>query len=398
MLKNITIRNANANNLKNINVEIEFGKLTVCAGPSGSGKSSFAFDTLINKKDCVIENYPKSILSISQRISDTSEKLKEILKLQEVEDSLIVLDEPLAGTTKEEAIYYSKIIKKLASKNAVVVVEHRREMFEVADIVLVFGPESGSKGGELLKIVSGKEYLSSLISVECNRKENKSNKKISASYSEFNGIKNYQVEITLNTITSVTGPMKCGKSTYLDALFKAFDKSSGASIRRENLLEVKNKNYIRRPHIIDATPVSKNSRSTVATYYGISKFFKNENLDITVREAMEIYKENPLIIRRLEHLKEIGLDYLKLNQNSFSLSGGECQRIKLAKLLCKKLGDRSIYIFDNPVRGLGEKNIVQVMLMFDKLVKNNNTVLIAENDPLALKFVDQKIELKEKNL
>lgn len=154
-----------------------------------------------------------------------------------------------------------------------------------------------------------------------------------------------------------------------------------------------NKNYIRRPHIIDATPVAKNTRSTVATYYDISKFFKDKDMNITIAEALELYKDNPLITRRLIHLKDIGLDYLKLNQSSYSLSGGECQRIKLAKLLCKKLGDRSVYIFDNPVRGLGEKNIRDVMLMFDKLVKMNNTVLIAENDPTALKFVDNIIEL-----
>ena len=155
----------------------------------------------------------------------------------------------------------------------------------------------------------------------------------------------------------------------------------------------KNKNYIRRPHIIDATPVSKNSRSTVATYYGISNFFKGEDMDITVGEAIKKYGDNPLIMRRLQHIEDIGLDYLKLNQPSYTLSGGECQRIKLAKLLCKKLGDRSVYIFDNPVRGLGEKNIEQVMFMFDKLVKRNNTVLIAENDPTALTFVDKIIEL-----
>ena len=179
----------------------------------------------------------------------------------------------------------------------------------------------------------------------------------------------------------------------MDAIFKALDKSTGASERRKGLMEVKNKQYIRRPHIIDASPVTKNSKSTVATYYGISKFFKDKDTNLTVREALDIYKDNKLITRRLVHLSDIGLDYLKLNQSSYSLSGGECQRIKLAKLLCKKLGDRSVYIFDNPVRGLGTNNITQIMMMFDKLVKNNNTVLIAENDPTALEYVDQIIEL-----
>jgi len=394
MEKNIEIKNACANNLKNISVEIEFGKLTVCAGPSGSGKSSFAFDTLVKKEKCVMENYPKVVKSISQRISDTSQKLEELEKLKKVENALIVIDEPLAGTIELEAIKYSKMMKELARKNAVVVVEHRREIFKEADIVLVFGPDSGPSGGELLEITEGKEYLKKLPTITVSRIENKSNKKITASYRMFDEIKNYQVEFYLNTVTTVTGPRKSGKSTYLDAIYKALDKSCGASERRKNLLEVKNKNYIRRPHIIDATPVTKNAKSTVATYYGISKFLKDENLDITVAEAILFYSNKPLITRRLNHLQEIGLGYLKLNQPSYTLSGGECQRIKLAKLLCKKLGDRSVYIFDNPVRGLGEKNIEKVMLMFDRLVKNNNTILIAENDPIALQFVDKKIVLE----
>lgn len=392
-MNNIIIMNAHTNNLKNINAEIEFGKFIICAGPSGSGKSSFAIDTLINKRDCIIKNYPKNVKMVSQRISSTNQKLEDIEKLSNLENYLIVIDEPLAGTTSEEAAFYSKLMKEISKNNYLIVVEHRREIIEFADYVLVFGPESGSNGGELIKRVSGKEYLSELPLTKIERTENKSNKKISALFSKFNNIDNYKVEICLNKITSISGSAGCGKSTYLDALFKAFDKSVGASERRKDLIEIKGKNYIRRPHIIDASPVSKNSKSTVATYYGVSKFFKDKDLNITVDDAIELYKDDNLIIRRLNHLHDIGLGYLNLNQSSYSLSGGECQRIKLAKLLCKKLGDRSIYIFDNPVRGLGENNIKQVMLMFDKLVKNNNTVLIAENDPTALKYVDEIINL-----
>lgn len=393
MKNNIIILNAHTNNLKNINVEIEFGKLTVCAGPSGSGKSSFAIDTLINKQNCIIKNYPKSVQMISQRISSTNQKLKDIVELKNLENSLIVIDEPLAGATNEEAVFYSKLIKKIALKNFVIAVEHRKEIFDFADYVLVFGPESGSNGGQLIKKVTGKEYLREIPITKIARNENKSNRKISASFSNFKNIDSFKVELYLNKITAISGLAGSGKSTYLDAIYAAFDKSVGASERRRNLIEIKGKNYIRRPHIIDATPVSKNSKSTVATYYGLSKFFKGKSLDITVEDAIKVYKEDNLIIRRLNHLKDIGLEYLKLNQSSYSLSGGECQRIKLAKLLCKKLGDRSIYIFDNPVRGLGEQNIKQVMLMFDKLVKNNNTVVIAENDPTALKYVDEIINL-----
>jgi len=390
-MNKISIRNAHANNLKNINIDIGFGELTVCVGPSGSGKSSFAFDTLINKKECMLSNYPASVFFVSQRIFSTSRKLKEIEKLIDIKDSLIVIDEPLAGTTIDEALKYSKIIKSLAHNNAVVVVEHRREILEFADTILAFGPKSGLNGGNVTEFINVLDYVKNLPAIKTDRVKNKSNKKISASYSKFSNIKNYNVELTLNTLTSITGECGSGKSDYLNAVFFAFDKTVGASEKRKDLIEIKNKNYIRRPYIIDASPVTKNSKSTVATYYGISKFFKNKNQNITVDEAMIIHNEDKLITRRLQHLSNIGLGYLKLTQPSYTLSGGECQRIKLAKLLCKKLGDRCIYIFDNPVRGLGEEDISKIMTSFDELVKKNNTVLIAENDPIALLYVDNII-------
>lgn len=392
-MESLIVKNAHANNLKNINVTIKDNSLTVLVGPSGSGKSSFAFDTLVKKEKCQIESYPKSVICVSQKIFNTGDKLDEISNIINKRDQLIIIDEPLAGTTEEEALKFSKIIKSFSNKNMVVVVEHRREILEFADTILVFGPGSGKSGGYITKELSPKEYIDSLPIIDVKRDKNKSNKKITALYKEFNGIKDYKVSFNVNTITSITGPSKCGKSTYLDAIFKSLDKSVNASMGRKNLIEVKNKNYIRRPHIIDAKPVAKNSKSTVVTYYGVSKFFKDKDIDITIKEALEIYKDDMLIVRRLNYLKEVGLDYLKLNQSSYSLSGGECQRIKLAKLLCKKLGDRSVYIFDNPVRGLGIENVSQVMEMFDHLVKNNNTVLIAENDPTALKYVDCIINL-----
>jgi len=391
-MNKISIKNAHVNNLKNINIDIEFGKLTVCTGPSGSGKSSFAFNTLINKKDCILDNYPSKVVSISQRIFSTSEKLKEIEKLLLVENSLIVIDEPLAGTTKKEAIKYSKVIKTLAKANAVLVVEHRREILDYADTILLFGPASGTNGGNVTTFLNAKDYIEKLPEIKVSRIKNRSNKKISASYSEFGNKKNYNVELIVNNLTSISGKCGSGKSDYLKAVFMAFDKSVGASERRKNLLEVKNKSYIRRPYIIDASPVTKNSKSTVATYYGVSKFFKNKNPNITVEEALIIHRDNYLITKRLQYLSNIGLGYLKLTQASYTLSGGECQRIKLARMLCKKLGDRCIYIFDNPVRGLGEENICRIMDSFDELVKNNNTVLIAENDPTALLYVDNIIE------
>jgi len=392
----ITVNNAKTNNLKNINVKIYYNELTVCVGVSGSGKTSFAFDALVNGIDCSVINKPKECYSISQRISDTKLKINKVLEtINKIKKpSLLVIDEPLAGTTNDEAVHISKLLCDLAHQNnAVVIVEHRLEIIEKADKVIVFGPESGANGGEIINITTGKDYLKNLKMPELNHKINNSKKELWAEFKEFNGIKNFIVSIKVNQITAVTGDMNSSKVDYINAIFSAYDKSVRANKDRKSLISVKNKTLIRRPHIIDATPVSKNGRSTVATYYKLSQFIKKEQTDITIKEAMGVFKDNNRIIRRLEYLQNIGLDYLKLNQPSYTLSGGECQRIKLAKLLCKKLGDRSIYIFDNPVRGLGMNNIVKIMNSFNSLVKKNNTVLIAENDPLALRCVDTIIQV-----
>jgi len=117
----------------------------------------------------------------------------------------------------------------------------------------------------------------------------------------------------------------------------------------------------------------------------LSVKYKDMNIadinNLTVNHALSVFGEIPGIKRRLEFLKHIALDYLVLGQPSNSLSGGEAQRIKIAVQLTKRLGDRCIYIIDGPSMGLDRGKIPRILDSLWYLVENNNTVLIAENDP-----------------
>jgi excinuclease ABC subunit A len=86
------------------------------------------------------------------------------------------------------------------------------------------------------------------------------------------------------------------------------------------------------------------------------------------------------VVRKLGFLQEVGLGYLTLGQKSNTLSGGEAQRVRLAKILSKKLGDRCIYILDTPSRGLHSSNLPVLNKIFKKIIDKNNTILIAENN------------------
>lgn len=109
---------------------------------------------------------------------------------------------------------------------------------------------------------------------------------------------------------------------------------------------------------------------------------------MTVQEAREFFQDYPRVTRRLDYLLQIGLGYITLGQPSNSLSGGESQRLRIASLLCKRLGDRSLYILDNPTRGLDSASIPSLVSALRSLVEHNNSLVVAENRPEVLNAAD----------
>ena len=116
-------------------------------------------------------------------------------------------------------------------------------------------------------------------------------------------------------------------------------------------------------------------------------------LDMTVNEAVDFFKNHPPISRRLNLLKEVGLGYIKLGQPATTLSGGESQRIKLAKELSKMVRGHTVYILDEPTTGLHFHDIDKLLLVLKRLVARNNTVIVIEHNLDLIKFADWIIDM-----
>uniref|UniRef100_A0A7C4CBR1 UvrABC system protein A n=1 Tax=candidate division WOR-3 bacterium TaxID=2052148 RepID=A0A7C4CBR1_UNCW3 len=119
----------------------------------------------------------------------------------------------------------------------------------------------------------------------------------------------------------------------------------------------------------------------------------SEVLDMTVDEAHEFFASVPAIERKLKLLCEVGLGYIKLGQPAPTLSGGEAQRIKLARELAKIATGRTLYLLDEPTTGLHFEDVSLLLGVLDRLVQRNNTVLVIEHNLEVIKCADWIIDL-----
>ncbi|MBO4683117.1 MAG: excinuclease ABC subunit UvrA [Alphaproteobacteria bacterium] len=116
-------------------------------------------------------------------------------------------------------------------------------------------------------------------------------------------------------------------------------------------------------------------------------------LNMTVDEAYRFFINHPQISRKLELLKRVGLDYIKLGQSSLDLSGGEAQRIKLSKELSARSTGQTLYILDEPTTGLHFEDIKQLLSVLHELVEQGNTVVVIEHNLEVIKTADWIIDL-----
>jgi excinuclease ABC subunit A len=116
-------------------------------------------------------------------------------------------------------------------------------------------------------------------------------------------------------------------------------------------------------------------------------------LDMSVEEALEIFKNIPYIRRKLETLSQVGLDYIKLGQSSTTLSGGEAQRIKLTRELSKRGTGRTLYLLDEPTTGLHFHDVKKLIDVLNNLVDKGNTVVVIEHNLEMIKSADYIIDL-----
>ena len=116
-------------------------------------------------------------------------------------------------------------------------------------------------------------------------------------------------------------------------------------------------------------------------------------LEMSIDEAVEFFEPIPRIYNKIKCLQEVGLGYIKLGQNSTTLSGGEAQRVKLATELSKRSTGKTIYILDEPTTGLHTDDVSKILDILNRFVDNKNTVVVIEHNLDVIKVADYIIDL-----
>jgi excinuclease ABC subunit A len=119
----------------------------------------------------------------------------------------------------------------------------------------------------------------------------------------------------------------------------------------------------------------------------------HEVLEMTVEDALAFYQAVPMVARKLQTLTDVGLSYIRLGQNATTLSGGEAQRVKLARELSKRDTGQTLYILDEPTTGLHFEDVRNLLDVLGQLVDQGNTVVVIEHNLDVVRVADHVIDL-----
>ncbi|MGR9115192.1 MAG: excinuclease ABC subunit UvrA [Gammaproteobacteria bacterium] len=293
--KQIVIRNARGNNLKNVDIALPIGLLTCITGVSGSGKSTLINDTL----------YLHAARTINRAGTlpapcDTIDGLQHFDKVIDIDQS------PIGRTPRSNPATYTGIFTPV------------RELFAAT-------PEARSRG-----------YTPGRFS--------------------FN-VKGGRCEACKGD-----GVIKV-EMHFLPDIFVHCDVCAGKRYNRETL-EIRYKG------------------KTI-----------NEVLDMTVEDAADFFSAVPVLARKLQTLTDVGLNYITLGQNAITLSGGEAQRVKLAKELSKRDTGKTLYILDEPTTGLHFHDIKQLLKVLHTLRDHGNTIVVIEHNLDVIKTADWIVDM-----
>lgn len=133
-----------------------------------------------------------------------------------------------------------------------------------------------------------------------------------------------------------------------------------------------------------------NTETLEVTYKG---YTISDVLNMTVNQALELFENIPAIKSKLVTLSDVGLGYVHLGQSATTLSGGEAQRIKLAKELCKRSTGKTMYLLDEPTTGLHFEDITKLLEVMNRLVDSGNTMIVIEHNLDVIKTADHIIDL-----
>lgn len=359
-------------------------------------------------------------------------------------DVMYIFDEPSVGLHPRDVHRLNELLVKLRDKgNTVLVVEHDPEMIKGADYIVDVGPKAGSGGGSIVytgdfsgllksNTLTGKHMK---LSVPVKQNVRKAKGKLSVTKAKLNNLQNVSVNIPTGVLTVVTGVAGSGKSSLINHVFTEqhpdaiiIDQSAVGANSRSNpatytgILDDIRKVFATTNKVspslfsFNSTGACPNCQGLGVTYTDLAflddvklpcevcggKRFKDEVLayhykgksisdvlEMTVQQALEHFDIKE-IAAKLRAMSDVGLTYLTLGQPLSTLSGGECQRIKLATELHKK---GSIYVMDEPTTGLHMSDIGNLLAMLDKLVDTGNTVIVIEHNVDVIKNADWIIDM-----
>ena len=359
-------------------------------------------------------------------------------------DVMYILDEPSIGLHPRDVHRLTDLLRLLRDRgNTVIVVEHDPDVIKAADHVVDVGPGAGGGGGRIVfegsfahlrsaDTLTGRFLDRSLPIKERTRTPTGW---LPIRHARANNLRHVDVDIPTAVLTVVTGVAGSGKSSLIDEVFLpehpeavAIDQSPvGTSTRSNPATYTGVMDDIRKAFAaanrVDAGLFSFNSKGacencngsgviyTELSFLGGVKTpceicegrrFKDEvlryTLDgrnvaevlaLTVAQAIEAFTQRD-ILRKLRAMSDVGLDYLTLGQPLSTLSGGECQRIKMASELHKK---GNIYVLDEPTTGLHMSDTSHLLALLDRLVDAGNTVVVIEHNLGVIRNADWIIDL-----
>ncbi len=359
-------------------------------------------------------------------------------------DVMYIFDEPSIGLHPRDVHRLNELLQKLRDKgNTVIVVEHDPDVIKVADHIVDVGPHAGSKGGHIVyegsfdgllhaDTITGQHIRQSL---PIRRSVRAATGKLPIVNANVNNLQNVSVDIPTGVLTVITGVAGSGKSSLINQAFiqqhpdaVVIDQSPvGVSSRSNPATYTGVMDDIRKAFAsankVSASLFSFNSEGACENCQGLGvvytdlaalgeikspcevcegRRFKdevltyryngkaiNEVLSMTVQQALD-YFDIRKITTKLQAMSDVGLDYLALGQPLSTLSGGECQRIKLATELHKQ---GSVYIMDEPTTGLHKSDISKLLAIMDRLVDAGNTVIVIEHNLDVIKNADWIIDM-----
>jgi excinuclease UvrABC ATPase subunit len=359
-------------------------------------------------------------------------------------DATYIFDEPSVGLHPRDVHRLNGLLQKLRDKgNTVIVVEHDPDVIILADHIVDVGPHAGSRGGTIVYEGSFQGLLESGTLTGTHMKRPLQLKqdcrepagKLSVENATLHNLKNVSVDIPTGVLTVVTGVAGSGKSTLINEAFLSrhpeavvIDQAAiGVSTRSNPATYTGIMDDVRKAFAsankVNQGLFSFNSKGACENCQGLGVVYTDlayldsvklpcevcggrrfkeevlayklngksiaEVLEMTVEQALDFFQLKE-VVRKLQAMSDVGLNYLTLGQPLSTLSGGECQRIKLASELHKQ---GSIYVMDEPTTGLHMSDIGLLLAIMNRLVDSGNTVIVIEHNLEVIAHADWIIDM-----